>query len=384
MEILFLVAFFLLLYSFMGYPVAILIVGSLVGLGDKKTRGKGLPTVMLMFPASYEGEKIKAKIENTNRLKYPRHKLKVVAVSDAATPETIRTLKKAEEEGKLKLLATPRRSGKAAAVALALKHCNADLLIVTDADTMLEPGHLVQLVRPFVDPDIGAATGIIRYRNVDETGISKSQGLYWRFELLTRKAESLVGRLIGVTGALYAVRPELADLSDARLDADFLIPLQVLEKKKKVLLLNRIEATDYSPASSESLFNRRTRMITLGLFSLFRNPRYLNPFRFPLLALQLYSHKILRWLLAVFMAAMLATNLVLALKGGSIWVILILLQALIYVAGLLGGVASFLKIKIPLISSLWYLLVSAGASVAAWFNLCRGKDYSVWEETANL
>lgn len=378
----FAIAVFLLLYGFLGYPLTVFFLGAIFSRKSKKCVSEALPKVMFVFAACFEGKKIKQKIDNCCMIDYPHEKLEIVAVSDAATAETVKALKKAESNGILKLLENPRRSGKGVALARALAGCKADVFVVTDADTLLDPDHLKELVAPFADPDAGVTTGIIHYANVDETGISRSQGLYWRFELLTRKAESLLGRLIGVTGAFYAIRPELFEPSDPRVDADFVAPLQALEKGKAVLLLNHLSAVDYSPSSTVSLLNRRTRMITLGLFSLFRNVRYLNPFRFPLLAFQLWTHKIVRWLLPFFMVAILVSSVVLALHGGWGWIILAILQGCFYLAGLMGGIANRVKLKIPLVSQLWYFLLSAWASVVAFLNLLRGRDYAVWQETA--
>ena len=336
---------------------------------------------MFVFACCWEGKRLEEKIKNCLALDYPRGKLDIVAVSDAGTLETLEVLKRAERDGILRVLYNPRRSGKSAALARALEQCDADVFVVTDADTLLEPGHLRELVMPFSDPSVGAATAVVHYSNVEESGISRSESLYWRFEFFTRKVESRLGRLTGLSGAFYAVRSELFKINDPRLDADFLAPLQVLEQGKKVLLLDRVSARDFSPATTTSLFARRVRTITLALWSLVRNARYLNPFRFPILSWQIWSHKILRWLLPVFMILIFASNAFLVTTS-LFWQILFGGQVLFYLAGALGALASKRKLKIPLVSSIWYFILSAWTSIVAFFNLLRGRDYSVWTETA--
>jgi cellulose synthase/poly-beta-1,6-N-acetylglucosamine synthase-like glycosyltransferase len=381
MTVLFLCAAFLLLYAFFGYPLVILSMAAARGRRKKACTYKELPSVMFVFACCWEGKRLEEKIKNCLALDYPRGKLDIVAVSDASTLETLEVLKRAEREGILRVLYNPRRSGKSAALARALEQCDADVFVVTDADTLLEPGHLRELVMPFSDSSVGAATAVVHYSNVEESGISWSEGLYWRYEFFTRKVESRLGRLTGLSGAFYAVRPELFKIKDPRCDADFLAPLQVLERGRKVLLLDWISAKDYTPSTTRALFLRRVRTMTLALWSLVRNARYLNPFRFLILSWQIWSHKILRWLLPVFMILIFISNAFL-LTTSLFWQILFGCQVLFYLAGILGAVLSKLKVNVPFVTSIWYFMLSAWASIVAFFNLLRGRDYSVWTETA--
>lgn len=381
MTVLFLCAAFLLLYSFFGYPLILLSMAAARGRRKRTCTYKELPSVMFVFVCCWEGKRLEEKIKNCLSLDYPSDKLDVVAVSDAATPETLEILRRAEREGILRVLENPRRSGKSAGLARALAQCDAEVFVVSDADTILGPRHLRELVIPFSDPSVGATTAVVNYCNVEESGISRSEGLYWKFEFFTRKVESLMGRLIGLSGALYAVRPELFKIKDPRCDADFLVPLQVLARGGKVLLLDWISARDYTPSTTGALFSRRVRTMTLALWSLARNGRYLNPLRFPVLSWQTWSHKILRWLLPVFMILIFISNAFLVTTS-LFWQILFGCQVLFYLAGALGAWVSKRKLKVPLVSSIWYFILSAWASIVAFFNLLRGKDYSVWTETA--
>lgn len=381
MIVLFWFVLFLLIYSFIAYPLMLVVLAAALGHRKYGYHDSELPRVMFAFACAWEGKRLEAKIRNCLELDYPREKLDIVAISDAATTETLEVLRRAESKGVIRLLHNPRRSGKSAALARALEICSADVFVVTDADALLEPGHLARMVEPFANPKIGATTSLVHYANVGESGISRNEGLYWQFEFITRKAESLLGKLTGLSGAFYAVRPELFKISNPNLDADFLAPLQVIENRKDVLLLEDVSAEDYTPSSSQALFARRVRTITLGLWSLARNLRYLSPFRFPLLSWELWSHKIMRWLLPVFMLLILASNAFLISKG-LFWQALLACQILFYLAGLAGGVAARFSMRVPLLSSVWYFLVSAWASLVAFFNLLRGKDYAVWSETA--
>lgn len=378
---LFLIALFLIFYSFFGYPLTLFILAAAFFRGQReKPTQKELPSVMLVFVACSEGRRLVAKIKNCTKIDYPPDKLEIVGVSDAATPETLEVLKKAQAQGKLRLLENPNRSGKVVALKKALETCNTDIFIVTDADTLLEPHHIKQLVKPFADPRVGATTGVIRYLNVDETGVSRGQGLYWRFEILTRKVETLFGKLVSLTGAVYTIRPQLFHPTDPCSSDDFTAALQSREQGRDVLLVDSVVAYDYSPTSSISLLRRRVRIMTRGIGLVMRNPRYLNPFRFPLLAWQLWSHKMLRWLSPLFLILILISSFFLV--GSTLGQITLAAQILFYLLGLLGGMLSKFNRKLPLISTIWYFLLTGAASLIALFNVIRGKHYAVWQETA--
>lgn len=380
MVLVFTFALFLLVYSFLGYPLTLFFIAAILRRGKKEYYPNVLPGVMLVFPCCWEGKNLQKKIDNCTEIDYPPDKLGIVAVADGPTPETLAVLKRAEGKGILKLLVNPKRLGKMVALSRALEGCDREIFVVTDADTLLEPHHLKELVKPFADPQVGATTGIVRYSNVGETGISRTQGIYWEFELLTRKAENLMGNLINVTGTAYAIRSRIFKIKDPRWPDDFLAPLQARANGKRVVLQESVVAKDYSPTSTGALFVRRVRMITGGLGSLLRNPLYLNPFRFPLLAWQVWSHKMLRWLYPLFLIFILISNVFLA--HTLFWQILLGAQILLYMLGILGGVLLKLGRELPLLSSIWYFLLTGAASLSAFFNVLRGRHYVMWQETA--
>jgi len=340
----------------------------------------GLPTVRFVFACCREGKRLEAKIANIKNFNYPANKLQIIAVSDDADKETLNVLKKAENQRELILLENPRRLGKVAALAKALKGCDSDIFVVTDADTLLEPDDLIKLVTPFQNQQVSATTGIIRYVNIGETGISKSQGIYWKFEILTRRIESITGNLIGLTGAVYAIRPKLFNPHDPRFADDLLAALQAREKGGKVYLIEEISGRDFSPTTSGYMYKRRVRMMTQAMGLIFNNLKYLNPFRHSLLAFQVWSHKVLRWMYPWFMLGMLITNIILA--NAPLWQGILVSQITFYALGLVGGIASMYGKKILLASSVWYFLLSGTASIIALVNVIRGKHFATWEETA--
>src|SRR5262249_61936438 len=77
-------------------------------------------------------------------------------------------------------------------------------------------------------------------------------------------------------------------------------------------------ALAFEPVESHTLgeeLYRRARVITRGLRGAFRMPALLNPICHPWFATLLWSHRVLRWLVPVFLLALLAANAALAGRG---------------------------------------------------------------------
>jgi hypothetical protein len=88
------------------------------------------------------------------------------------------------------------------------------------------------------------------------------------------------------------------------------------------------------PHSIEGELRTRIRMTARNWTGTLARPSLLNPLRFPLTALGLVSHKLLRWLTPFFMAAIFLSNTFLAIQGR--FILLWWLQAGFYFSALVG------------------------------------------------
>jgi hypothetical protein len=90
------------------------------------------------------------------------------------------------------------------------------------------------------------------------------------------------------------------------------------------------------------------RTITRGISALMVSIGLLNPLKYGFFSWQLFTHKFMRWMVPLFMAAAFAANIILATKRRLYFLILVL-HALFYVLAALGPVlAGFSSVfKIP-------------------------------------
>src|SRR5207302_3608586 len=138
------------------------------------------------------------RIANLYALDYPREKLEIVVTSDGSND---RTEALAEASG-ARVIRNPR-GGKVAAQDRAVRETSSDVVAFSDANATWAPDALRKLVRSFADPDVAYVCGRLR---LEAANGSNKEGLYWRYELAVRAAESRLGSVTGGHGPIYAVR----------------------------------------------------------------------------------------------------------------------------------------------------------------------------------
>ena len=106
----------------------------------------------------------------------------------------------------------------------------------------------------------------------------------------------------------------------------------------------------------------------------------LNPFRFGVISLQLFSHKVCKLLVPLFMVALLISNLILAELGGC-FLIALMAQVVFYSAA--GAPAQILKAGLlSRIADAARIFVVVNAAIAlAWVKYIQGETYTTWSPT---
>ena len=79
-----------------------------------------------------------------------------------------------------------------------------EVVAFSDANATWAPDALRQLVANFADPDVAYVCGQLRLEAADG---SNREGVYWRYELGLREAESRLGSITGGNGSIYARAP---------------------------------------------------------------------------------------------------------------------------------------------------------------------------------
>lgn len=304
----------LIFYTYVLYPGAII---ALARMRSRTARRRPFVTpVAVIIPALNEGGCIARKVRNVLASDYPAHLLRVIVVSDGSTDDTVAQARSVVDP-RVHVIELPERSGKIAAINRAVTQTQEPILVLTDAAEIFANDAIRFLVESFADPRVGAVSGELRFVDL-ENGCSRNLGLYWRYEISIRTAESELSSVVGVTGAIYAIRRDCyqAVPVDTILD-DVAIPLEVVLQGKRVRLESRACAYESATQDIVQEFARKRRTLA-GNFQVFFRYwlRLLRANR--VVAFQFFSHKVCRLLVPYALITLLAASFALPAPWRSI------------------------------------------------------------------
>ncbi len=372
MELAFWISAIWVAYVFAGYPVLSYLMARLL---DKPVRAdEVLPTVTVVTAAYNEAEHIVGTVLNKLDQDYPSDKLRVVVVSDESDDGTDKLVQGIESD-RVHLLRQSPRQGKTAALNLAMREVDSEIVIFSDANSRYEPGAIRQLVRNFADESVGYVTGKMIYAAPDGSIVGDGCSAYMRFENWMRGNETRMGSVVGVDGGIDAARTSLYDRMNADQLPDFVLPLKVRKAGYRVIYEPEARLVEDALAGSDSEFRMRVRVSLRALWALKDMGALLNPLRYGLFSLQLWSHKVLRYLAVVPLVFLLVTSAALATTH---WVYLAgFVAQLIFYAVAASAAAMrepFLIQKLP-----WYFtLVNLASGMALW-KFLRGQKQVIWQ-----
>jgi cellulose synthase/poly-beta-1,6-N-acetylglucosamine synthase-like glycosyltransferase len=346
----------LLAYVYLGYP---LVLRAWAAVSRRPVAaGPCEPRVCLLVAANDEAAVISRKIENSLSLDYPADRLDIVIASDGSTDGTNAIVQ--AWAPRVRLIAFDERRGKIAAINDAMRSVTAEIVVLSDANTFLRRDALRKLVQNFADPDVGAVSGDVVLTG-ERAALGGSEDLYYRYERHLQRLESEIGSLVGVDGALYAIRRELfvAPPPDTILD-DMAIPMAVLRSGYRVVFEMDALADEAGSASSWEEFSRKVRVVAGAVQFLVRRDSGV-PYARGQAIFTLTSHKALRWMSPLFGALTFVTAIVLA-PHSLFFAGVLAAESLVLVLGAAGCVPTLRRTSIVALSH-YFCLVQAAAGV---------------------
>ncbi len=376
LEVICITAIVLTAYTYVGYAVVLKLLPSRLVRRDDSFQ----PPVTVCLSA-YKGEaEIIGKIENTLAADYPADKLSMIVVADGSDDQTA-DLVVSFGDPRVRCIRQVPRQGKTAAQKKAVATAETDILIFTDLTTRLEPASVRTIVASLADPSVGLVSSKDVWVEPDGTPTTSGQGAYVRYEMWLRHRESIVNSIVSASGCFYAVRKEFFEPIPDHLIDDTVIPLTVVERGSRCIHDNTARSLVPMIPNPGREFPRRARMTLGGINALFYKKQLLNPFRFGLYAVQLWSHKLLRWLVPFFMIAAFAANLALAQqRPDSVWSYLMMAQFAFYAVAVIGWLVPQQALPTPI--RLVYFFVSSNfALLYAWWQWLTNRQQTTWQES---
>jgi cellulose synthase/poly-beta-1,6-N-acetylglucosamine synthase-like glycosyltransferase len=336
------------------------------------------PRVSVIVAARNEARSIGAKLDNLLNLDYPQDLLQVVIAADGCDDGTDAAAR-ARGDGRVRVLNLPR-VGKASALNAAVGVATGEILVFSDANSLYAGDALRALVAPFADPDVGAVAGDQRYlADHAEAAVATGERLYWDLDRAIKRAESRGGNAISATGAIYAVRRALFSRVPPGVTDDFATSTAVIAQGKRLVFAPEAIAFEPVARSGRDEFARKVRVMTRGLNAVVARHELLDPRRYGFYALQLLSHKVLRRLMALPLAALALTAAVEARRSRAF-------RALAAAQGALYGLGTaglFLRRsggwRSRVLALPAYFCLVNGASLAALWNVLRRREIDRWE-----
>jgi cellulose synthase/poly-beta-1,6-N-acetylglucosamine synthase-like glycosyltransferase len=392
-EIVFWGALALVAFSYVGYPLVLVVwdgvreaMASLrfVGGGPDRRADPGRredewPLITLAFSAFDEESCIRQKIENCLALDYPPERLEILVGCDGCTD---RTAEIARQVGgaRVRVHELSPRSGKATVLTRLVPSAQGDVVVLTDANVMLDPGALRALARRFHDPAVGAVVG--RLRLVDAAGRDEEEGLYWRYETFLKYYEGKHGCVLGANGGIYAIRRLLfTPLSADTITDDFVIPVRISVRGWRVVYAPDAIAFEETAPDSHKEFVRRARIGAGNWQALARVPDLLDP-RIGFLFFAFVAHKLLRWATPFLLGLALGANGLLSARPGAWGYRAILLAHVgfyaLALAGRLGAAGRARKVAVV---AHYFVSMNAALAVGFW-RFLRGTQAATWQRTA--
>ncbi len=357
-----------IVYTHLGYPLLLRILTDVRRRPQPAPRLDGLPSVSLIVAAYDEEEVIADKVANALALDYPRDRFEVVVASDGSGDATV---ERAEAAGADLVLDLPR-GGKLAAQNAAAERASGEILAFADANSAWRPDALRRLVEAFADPRVGYACGQVRFLDAEGDNL---EGAYWRYEMRVREMESGLAGITAGNGAIYAVRAADYLRLDPSGSHDLSFPFLLAKRGRRSLYVPEAHATEKMVPTLDGEWARKRRMM-VGLWDIVVGERMVSPRGYsPLYALELFSHRLLRYLTPFLHLVAFIANLAL-LGEGTVYVVTYGIQVAAIAAGLLAGSIPLGPLRIVR----YYWLTTLSIAAGLWDRFRRGRPVGAWEK----
>ncbi|MDP7079055.1 MAG: glycosyltransferase family 2 protein [Candidatus Undinarchaeales archaeon] len=179
-----------------------------------------LPPITVIVPAHNEEGSIGRTLKHVLDADYPdKH---VIVVNDGSTDGTAAQI--ALYADQVTLITHETNLGKAAGLNHAIADATTDIIITVDADSLIAPDSLRNIVRHFADSDVGAVAGCVKVHN-NESIFQRIQDLEYLQCFFQREIQDMLNAVTITPGPLSAYRKDvltaLGGFKDDTLVEDF-------------------------------------------------------------------------------------------------------------------------------------------------------------------
>jgi cellulose synthase/poly-beta-1,6-N-acetylglucosamine synthase-like glycosyltransferase len=222
------------------------------------------PSVSIVLPTHNEENVIAKRIENLLASNYPKEKMRIIIVDDSidSTPKIIEQYMR--KYSRISLIRFDERMGYSPCLIAGCKAADSEVVILSEASSLMEQDAIRYLVGNFVDPSVGVVTGKSVVLNADKEA-GQSEGFYMKILDFVRRAESNMDSTIYMKGEAAAVRKEilndLEELEKVPGTADTGIALLARKKGFRSIYDSKVRFFEYAPYTHKE---RTKQKVTRG------------------------------------------------------------------------------------------------------------------------
>lgn len=339
--------------------------------------------VTLIITAYQESDILLQKLRNTAEINYPRELLTVLLVTDGPDEDMADLLKSYPF---VQQLHQQERKGKYAAIKRAMPFVKTPIVFFSDANTMLNPDCIRKMIVHYQDPKTGAVAGEKKiHRSKPVVALGEAEGLYWQYESFLKKQDADFYTVVGAAGELFSIRTELFKplAADVVLD-DFIISMQICLSHHRIAYEPYAFATEWPSASLHEEAKRKTRIAAGAYQSMAYIGASLNILKYPLLAFQFFSRRVIRWFFSPFLLPVIIISnawIVWMQTSSGFYQWILIAQAVFYLFSFIGWWRIKLGHPAGIFTIPFYFLFMNYCQLLGFFRWLRGKQSSAWEKS---
>ena len=378
----------LVCYNYIGYILPIYLLNR---LRKPRTpvpppRPEDWPSVSFIVAAYNEKDCIGDKIINSLDQDYPADKLEFIFVTDGSADETPQIT---AGFARIHTLHDPERKGKSAAINRAVATARNEILLFSDANTILNREATRNIARHYLDPKVGGVAGEkkVLSATLHSEEVGEGEGLYWKYESFLKEQDSAFYSVVGAAGELFSLRTKLYEpLPHHIILDDFVLSLRVAQQGYRVLYEPAAFAMELPSLSIADEQKRKVRIAAGGFQAIGLLTPLLAFWRHPRLTYLYVSHRVLRWTLSplCLILAWLSNAILFAGTGGLAYGVLLGAQTALYGMAALAALFPGLKKKSRLIKLGSYFVFMNTSVILGFFRFLRGNQAATWEKARRV
>jgi cellulose synthase/poly-beta-1,6-N-acetylglucosamine synthase-like glycosyltransferase len=327
------------------------------------------PAISFLCCAHNEAAVITEKAENSIRLiDGYSGSAEVLFFLDACDDGTAEAL--APYRNRITIVESADSVGKSVGMSRLVAAATGEILVFTDANTMIDAGAFEAFADEFSDPAVGCVCSHLSITNEDASETAQVNGAYWRLEELIKRLESATGSTVSADGALFAIRREFYAPTPPAIIDDMYTSMSALLAGARVIVSKTVQAEERTATRRDDEFRRKVR-IACRAFNCYRYLARRLHRSGAEINYKFYSHKVLRWL-----------SLPIGLAGVAFLLLGLLLshQAALAAALFIIGAGSLLLgwLRLKPFSAVFEVFLAHWAVTLGVIDSLRGRVYQTW------